>query len=395
MTLGMKAVSEVKEANVTLLTDADIRFVSLVKHGANRSPFRVIKEDKGGDKMTMVIQSILVPTDSSLEELSKKENCEWAIEAKSDQKEEFDTYNKFVQIPEEKFEKGSLQLSKLNADGTFAMVGVLKDGESKEALTIPEKKMDIPISPMDSAVAESEGPAFVLTFRDMFDRELSSFLDVVRGTMSQSKVDAKKRKASVMSALNAFGNFLSIGIDAIDKNAKPGKKEEEDNAVGEAADKILKALEDGKKLNGGSDMTLFATKEEFVTAVTEVVDAVLTKKEDEAKKARDKEANNGDNSDNSENKDNQDNKDNGTPDPTLDAKKEDAESIVTQKMDKLATDFEALKTSFEEFGNGLNTDPAGNNDFDDGSTGDDNKGKPSVFAGLFVNKSQKEAGASA
>jgi len=47
---GMKIVSEVKEADVTFLTDADVQFVSLVRHGANRSPFKVIKEEKeGGD----------------------------------------------------------------------------------------------------------------------------------------------------------------------------------------------------------------------------------------------------------------------------------------------------------------------------------------------------------
>jgi len=386
---GMKIVSEVKEADVTFLTDADVQFVSLVRHGANRSPFKVIKEEKeGGDgKMTMVIQSILVPKNSSLEDLAKKKDCAWAVEAKTDSKEAFDTYDKYVQIEEDGFVQNSLQLTKLDGNGTFAMVGSLKDGKSKEVLTIPEQKMDIPISPMDTAIAEADGPAFVLTFRDMFDRELSGFLDVVRGTMNQSKVDTKKRKASVMSALTAFGNFLSIGIDAIDSNAKGGKKEEKDNAVGEAAASIIKAMEDSKKLNGGGDMTLFKTKEDFVSAVVEILDVREAKKLEDAKKV------------DLEDKDKIELNDDGTPkkkeekkeDVTLKTDDKSLDSEVVQKVDKLTNDITALKTSFEEFGNRLQTSPGADTDIDDGQGNIDDGQKPGVFAGLFVNKEAKAA----
>ena len=386
---GMKIVSEVKEADVTFLTDADVQFVSLVRHGANRSPFKVIKEEKeGGDgKMTMVIQSILVPKNSSLEDLAKKKDCAWAVEAKTDSKETFDTYDKYVQIEEDGFVQNSLQLTKLDGNGTFAMVGSLKDGKSKEVLTIPEQKMDIPISPMDTAIAEADGPAFVLTFRDMFDKELSGFLDVVRGTMTQSKVDTKKRKASVMSALTAFGNFLSIGIDAIDSNAKGGKKEEKDNAVGEAAASIIKAMEDSKKLNGGEDMTLFKTKEDFVSAVAEILDVREAKKLEDAKKA------------NLADKDKTELNEDGTPkkkeekkeDVTLKTDDKSLDSEVVQKVDKLTNDITALKTSFEEFGNRLQTSPGADTDIDDGQGNIDDGQKPGVFAGLFVNKEAKAA----
>ena len=386
---GMKIVSEVKEADVTFLTDADVQFVSLVRHGANRSPFKVIKEEKeGGDgKMTMVIQSILVPKNSSLEDLAKKKDCAWAVEAKTDSKETFDTYDKYVQIEEDGFVQNSLQLTKLDGNGTFAMVGSLKDGKSKEVLTIPEQKMDIPISPMDTAIAEADGPAFVLTFRDMFDKELSGFLDVVRGTMTQSKVDTKKRKASVMSALTAFGNFLSIGIDAIDSNAKGGKKEEKDNAVGEAAASIIKAMEDSKKLNGGGDMTLFKTKEDFVSAVVEILDVREAKKLEDAKKV------------DLVDKDKTELNEDGTPkkkeekkeDVTLKTDDKSLDSEVVQKVDKLTNDITALKTSFEEFGNRLQTSPGADTDIDDGLGNIDDGQKPGVFAGLFVNKEAKAA----
>ena len=390
---GMKIVSEVKEADVTFLTDADVQFVSLVRHGANRSPFKVIKEEKeGGDgKMTMVIQSILVPKNSSLEDLAKKKDCAWAVEAKTDSKETFDTYDKYVQIEEDGFVQNSLQLTKLDGNGTFAMVGSLKDGKSKEVLTIPEQKMDIPISPMDTAIAEADGPAFVLTFRDMFDKELHGFLDVVQGTMNQSKVDTKKRKASVMSALTAFGNFLSIGIDAIDSNAKGGKKEEKDNAVGEAAASIIKAMEDSKKLNGGEDMTLFKTKEDFVSAVAEILDVREAKKLEDAKKVdlvdKDKTELNEDGTP----KKKEEKKDAEFVSGTLQTYDKTPDLEVVQKVDKLTNDITALKTSFEEFGNRLQTSSGADTDIDDGLGNIDDGQKPGVFAGLFVNKEAKAA----
>lgn len=48
---GVKIITEEAEKDVTFLVDVDPLFVSLVKHGANQQPFRVIKEEKkkGGE----------------------------------------------------------------------------------------------------------------------------------------------------------------------------------------------------------------------------------------------------------------------------------------------------------------------------------------------------------
>jgi len=386
---GVKVITEEKEADVTFLSDAELNFVSLVRHGANRSPFRVIKKEKGGAKQ-MVVQSILIPKDVSLEELSKVEGCEWVVEAKEDKKEEFDTYDKYIQIDEKKFDRSTLQLKKLDSKGTFAMVGSLVDNGTKgDVLTVPNQKADIPIAPMDAPVAEMEGPAFVLTFRDMFDRELSSFLDVVRGSMSQSNVDPKKRKSAVMNALGAFGNFLSVGIDLIGTSSSK-KTDKVENVIGEAASRIMKAVEDSKKLDGGAEMSeLFKTKEEFTSAVAEIVNQVL-----DAKKAEE---------------------DKVVTDPVLDttlqakptgdgeivedASKVQAGGVVTklesedkalvQKVDKLSSDFAAFKTSFEEFGNSLSAPPAALQETVEDNPRKSTAEKPSVFAGLFVKKSQE------
>lgn len=48
--MPLKIVSVPVEKNVTMLEDAEVSFISLVRHGANRMPFRVMKADveKGG-----------------------------------------------------------------------------------------------------------------------------------------------------------------------------------------------------------------------------------------------------------------------------------------------------------------------------------------------------------
>ncbi len=53
---GIKVVTEMMEKEVTFLVDVDPLFVSLVKHGANQQPFRVIKEEK--EDMVQYLKSL-------------------------------------------------------------------------------------------------------------------------------------------------------------------------------------------------------------------------------------------------------------------------------------------------------------------------------------------------
>lgn len=56
-----------REAVVTFLKEPLVSFVSLVKYGANNTPFRVVKANKGGGLMGKVIQAIMVPKDSAVD----------------------------------------------------------------------------------------------------------------------------------------------------------------------------------------------------------------------------------------------------------------------------------------------------------------------------------------
>lgn len=273
MSRGVKVLTEMKEEEIVLLKDVDVKFVSLVRHGANQSPFRVIKSD-GGKDMPKVIQAIILPDGVTLSSLAEKDELAWLNDAKQDKVEKFDEYLKLEQLSEDQFVDGSLQLVKIDPRGSYVMVGEAKDNEVvKTALTLgehKEKALDIPTSPMNEPIAEREGPAFVLTFRDMFEKELSSFLDVVKGAMSQSQSDVKKRKAAVMHALDSFKSFLAIGMDELSKSGKKSKKEDV-TAIDQVVERILTAINEKQ---GGSDM-LFKSQEEFDAAVGKLLDEKL------------------------------------------------------------------------------------------------------------------------
>lgn len=55
-----------QEEVVTFLADPDITYVSLVRHGANNTPFRIVKSHKGGS-MGKIIQAVMVPKDSEID----------------------------------------------------------------------------------------------------------------------------------------------------------------------------------------------------------------------------------------------------------------------------------------------------------------------------------------
>lgn len=244
--------------------------------------------------MAMIVQSILLPKSVELEKLSKEDKLNWLAEARVDSMKEFDDYRSLEQLPVEKFEKGSLSMVKLHDSGAWAIVGALSDkSEVKNVLTVgkaqAEKLMSIPESPMNAVVAETPMPAYSVTFGEMFDKELSSFIDVVRGSLSQTGSDSKKRKSAVLNALDAFRSFLSMSLDLV--NGESAKVAKTSSGLGSTEmERQLKELTETvrslTKTAGGSE-DMLKTPEEFETAVKglvtpmiEEIKALLPKKEE-------------------------------------------------------------------------------------------------------------------
>ena len=47
-----------------------------------------------------------------------------------------------------------------------------------------------------------------------------SFLDIVKGTLSQTNSTSAQRRKAVMGALDAFKGFLVMALDAVDSDTK-------------------------------------------------------------------------------------------------------------------------------------------------------------------------------
>jgi len=270
--MGLNTETEEVKKSITLLTNPRANFVSLVKHAASRQPFRVVKAEKGGNKTvkSMVVQSILLPNGTTIGDLSSKSGMNWLSEVSAEKSESFDSFTKLTQVSVEKFDEGSIKLVKLDGSGAFALAGqLIPDSGVENVITLGEedtaKAADLPTAPMDAIVGNPDANAVLAQkFADLFDRETYSMLDVVHGLLRQSATDSKKRKSAVLAAIDGYKSFISMGLDALDKNAAKldGKP-----------DKFTKPAEDQNQLTDKGEVEMFKTKDEFTNAVVTILDA--------------------------------------------------------------------------------------------------------------------------
>ncbi len=293
-----KIVTEEVEKEVTMMTQPEAHFVSLVKHAANRMPFRVIKSQKGGESnsMSFVVQSILVPKEmagpkgSELEKLVGVKGNEWLAEANVAKAEQHEDYVKLVQVPAAKMDAESVQMVKLPG-GAIALVGKTAAGvDASKMLTV--NKSQIPQSttrePMSvEGDAPYVEPAYVSlgpTFGDLLYDETDHMMDIIFGTLRQSASDLPTMKKTILGAVDSFRQFLVIALDQLAPvAAKAAAKKFEPliEALKACAGKCSGPEEKEKEADV---MALFETKEEFMAAIGSVVDAKLEAWE--AKKAK-------------------------------------------------------------------------------------------------------------
>lgn len=295
-------ISEEKEKKIIMLSDVDVHFVSLVRHGANQQPFRVVKsEDKGGvlvSKDALVLQSLLVVKGMDVSKLAEKGGLAWLSAVDYSHLQEFDGYSKMVQVPEDKMDMDSMQMVKVHPDGAWVLVGKLAEGEKVDnvlmvSADVVDKALDIMIRPMDQAVASA--PTVAISFGQLFDRELSAFLDVVYGTFNQSGSNVATRKKTIMSAIDALKMFLSVGIDSLGDGVVKLEKMSRLQPVTDSIDVETASTKDASHLamhndvlnkesasknsKGGKSMFNFESEKDFTDAVALIVkDAVIAAK---------------------------------------------------------------------------------------------------------------------
>jgi uncharacterized coiled-coil protein SlyX len=367
----------VEEAQVTktvpFLEEAEAEFVSLVAHAANRTPFKVIKNDKGEERMPeKVIQALLIPKNTSLESLAAQEEFSWLSKASAETVQEFETYTQYIQKDLKKFDTSSFDLTPLGDTGAYAVTGNLKPTANKDdVLTMPmDSGMPVdsgllPTDNMNAPVAQETLPV-TYSFADLFWNELDAFVSLVQGSMSQSATDPKRRKATIMAALQSFGTFLSMATDAVGTQAVKVEKAHAPVTVDDILSKFHTAVEDFKQSftksdsidtepSGGDEM-LFKDKDEMKDFIVDTVKETMKAEKSDQTPAE-------------------------TPDPTAELTK--AVTDLTEAVKKLESDLKVVTEKQETIEQTVIQSPSPAEDPVTRALKGDKASEYDVFEGMF------------
>lgn len=292
--ISAKEVKKITQnTTVTFLKKPEVSFVSLVKHGANNTPFRLIKSHKavGGDDMNKIIQAIRAPKDSKAD----IEN----IVGKGFKKDMVVTDGDCLVYE---------QIDKSICDPNTKSVVALDPANHIYAITY-----DLIENAQDKKNADKSSKTPVITLKtdakeisywDVVD-EMYAMGDLIYGSIGQSNMSPEDRKNIVLQSIENFKTFCDTVFSEI-KSADPlpiGK------AVGErTAMKLLEVLQKQVSIKSdkeGEAMFEIQSKEELMGIVTDAVNTAITAKsqadeksaevlaakkaDDSAKEAREKE----------------------------------------------------------------------------------------------------------
>ena len=187
----VKTITTTIEDEVVFMTDPTVEFVSLVKYGANRTPFKVLKEEKEESGMKKVVQSILVKnslpkveTAKALEGMSRKEA------------KKYNTYTSYPQLPADRCEENLSVVKHEDIDGVYVVLGTLKEGESEQGTLVVEAKEAIDYATLDNLYTE-----------------LYAMADVVGGAMRQETAGVDFRKSTILTAIDNFRSFAEVVLN--------------------------------------------------------------------------------------------------------------------------------------------------------------------------------------
>jgi hypothetical protein len=195
MSAKVKAITTTIEDTVVFMTQPDVQFVSLVKHGANRTPFKVLKHEKEDSTMKKVVQSILVKNDLPKEQIEK------ALEGMSKKSAtSFKTFTSYPQLSLDRCADGSFMTTKhSDIEGVYVILADLKEGESEKGTLQMDAKEAIDYATLDNLYTE-----------------LYAMADVVSGAMRQESAGVEFRKTTILTAIENFRNFAEVTLSSMD-----------------------------------------------------------------------------------------------------------------------------------------------------------------------------------
>lgn len=215
------------EKEVGFLIDPEVTHVSIVDRGANQTPFKVVKNDKGGEKrMTAkVVYSIVAPKTVSTEEITKALGEDLTNIVKYDNKTENGEVVRYVQQPIDSFKEDTLSIvdidKELNIKALCAEPKVESDNIigklfKKKAQVILTDEQDLPLEEVVKSMSWEVSD------------EMYAMFSALDGVISQTNGDVSKKLKAVKDIWSNFYSFLSDAL-AVSKgealSITPPKKE--------------------------------------------------------------------------------------------------------------------------------------------------------------------------
>jgi hypothetical protein len=192
--MNTKVISTTIEDEITFMVDPKVEFVSLVKHGANRTPFKVLKAEKTKEdsNMNKVVQSILVNNDLTDEDIAK------ALEGIDKRnKKEYSSFTAYPQVAMEKVNQDTISVVKHEeVEGIYFVLGDLAEGASESGTIMMNAKEAVDYATLDNLYTE-----------------LYAMADVVGGAMRQENADAEFRKSTILKAIDNFKTFAEVVLE--------------------------------------------------------------------------------------------------------------------------------------------------------------------------------------
>lgn len=192
----VKSITTTIEDEVVFMVDPNVEFVSLVKHGANRAPFKVLKEEKTKEdsNMNKVVQSVLVSNSLSDEDIAKALE---GIDKRNEKK--YSSFTAYPQVSIEKVNAESVVVVKHEeVDGIYFVLGDLAEGATETGTLMVDAKQAVDYATLDNLYSE-----------------LYAMADVVGGAMRQENADAEFRKTTILKAIENFKSFAEVVLESL------------------------------------------------------------------------------------------------------------------------------------------------------------------------------------
>lgn len=216
---------------VVYMTDPEAHYVSLVKRGANKTPFRIVKQQK--ENNMKIIQRLVVKKGTDVSAIQAAVGEEAARALQFDVSKEAGAFTEYVQQPEETFKADTLGVISLADDNSIlALCGEMvekSEGFSISKLLTRKSQKQVVEVPDTQEVLKAEVLKSCLS--DNMWREMDALCSGINAILSQETGENGKRLEMVRTLCDNFIATLEVTVGVLKSdeiNPRPAEPVEQE-----------------------------------------------------------------------------------------------------------------------------------------------------------------------